>query len=204
MPPNQTPTLLLLPDAVPPNDEQKVLGFQAGWNVEYCCGTGWKNGTSDSEYVAFLIRKALQDHALTGDQVCVAGLSNGAMLTMKVANDHPDLVGSVVAASGSIGTKEKRMRIDHPVPILLMHGEKDTIVPFRGGPGASDASTVWLPFNETRKAWQAVNQSTQTPTKVLTFAGEKHRWHDMRVYQFWKKKPAGSQELRAFLDSLID
>jgi len=191
-------TLVLYPDASPPTSRE----YEPGWNAGYCCGSGWIGDIADVAFLVALIDRYTLEYSIPARQVFVAGFSNGAMLAMRFASEHPERCGGVIAASGSVGTEASQLHPTHPVPILLMHGERDTLVPYAGGPGSSDPSIVWLGFAATRRVWEAVNGPSATLTRVLTYPEDGHQWHDWRLADVWHGKPAASLELRRFLDDV--
>ncbi len=171
-----------------------------GWNAGFCCGSGWMNQVDDVGFILSLAESISNQYNLDPAETYVAGFSNGGFMTQRLATEHPDKFGAVAVASGSIGTSENQLEPQSPIPILLMHGEKDTIVPFGGGPGSSDPDFEWMEFGQTRNSWEQSNGSKAT-TKVLTYPTDGHVWHDWRLFNFWHKKPDASIEVVAFFES---
>jgi len=69
-------------------------------------------------------------------RVAIGGFSQGAMLSVDVALHRDEAPGAVFALSGSvIGESEWRPLLGRlrGVPVLVSHGRRDSVLPFRGG-----------------------------------------------------------------------
>ena len=186
--------LVVYPQAIEPE-----AGQLNGWNSEFCCGSGWKQGKDDAGFVINLIDSIRDQYKTIKSKVYLVGFSNGSFFAQKIAIDYPKKVDGIAAASGSIGTKSKRLKPNSPMPIILMHGEQDKTVPFNGGAKPSDPDFDWLSFDSTKKAWLEAN-TDQVETEVKTFPGDGHQWHDWRLFNFWHKQPTGSQQVIEFIN----
>jgi poly(3-hydroxybutyrate) depolymerase len=188
--------IVIYPQAITPLNGQKP-----GWNAGFCCGSGWKQGINDAKYITDLIDSIKLQYGIESAKVYVSGFSNGAFMTQRLATDYPEKIDGIAIMSGSIGTLEKRLEPKTPVPILLMHGKKDLTIPFDGGIKQGDPDFDWLPFSETIKAWQSVNEDA-APTKEIIYPELGHQWYDWRIINFWHKQPQASKEVTVFFDSL--
>ena len=57
------------------------------------------------------------------------GFSQGAVVALQAAADHPELWSAVVALSGYLPTTEGSPKVDRPLPILVVAGTKDGVIP---------------------------------------------------------------------------
>lgn len=96
-----------------------VFGFDAGMQKNF---PAWLETVRDS------IKSAQHDNA-AGGPVGIYGYSLGAFLALAAASDNPS-VGVVVEHAGGIWNG-KTERIKHMPPVLVVHGEGDSRVPFR-------------------------------------------------------------------------
>ena len=96
-----------------------VFGFDAGMQKNF---PAWLETVRDS------IKFAQQDNANEGS-VGIYGYSLGAFLALAAASDNPS-VGAVVEHAGGIWNGRAE-RIKHMPPILIVHGEGDSRVPFQ-------------------------------------------------------------------------
>jgi poly(3-hydroxybutyrate) depolymerase len=187
--------IVIYPQAIKPTADQRN-----GWNAEFCCGSGWKQGTDDAKFIIDLVNQTKTELGVESAKVFVTGFSNGAFMTQKLATDYPDQINAIGFMAGSIGTTTKRLEPKSPVPILMLHGEKDTTVPINGGARSSDPDFNWLSLELTKAAWQKVNQSKAT-TETITYPDDAHIWHDWRILNFWHKKPGASVVIVNFFNS---
>lgn len=187
--------IIVYPNATDPIEE----GIKHGWNAKICCGSGWKSGADDAGFIVALTDSLASEHDIAKDNVYVAGFSNGAFMALRLATDYPEYFKAVAVGSGSIGTTKARLEPQSAVPIFLMHGEKDTIVPFNGGVGSSDPDFNWLSFADTKQTWAQVNNQ-KAEVKVQTYREDGHVWHGWRLFKFWTQKPAASRDVVGFFN----
>jgi carboxymethylenebutenolidase len=96
-----------------------VFGFDAGMQKNF---PAWLETVRDS------IKFAQQDNGDSGP-IGIYGYSLGAFLALAAASDNPS-IGAVVEHAGGIWNG-KTERIKHMPPVLIVHGEGDSRVPFR-------------------------------------------------------------------------
>ncbi|MEO0487676.1 MAG: alpha/beta fold hydrolase [Pseudomonadota bacterium] len=110
----------------------------------------WIDGSSE-EAAAEGLRKAaddlnafldalMVDEDLLPEQVCLLGFSQGAMMSMHVAPRREDPVAGVVAISGRLLEPELLPdEVESRMPVLLIHGDQDDVVPPQSLPAAAEA-----------------------------------------------------------------
>jgi polyhydroxybutyrate depolymerase len=95
-------------------------------------------GTDDVAFIVKLIEKFVADGTIDPKRVYITGLSNGGAMTITLACARADLFAA--AASVIINLTDELARGCHPsrpVPMLVMNGTADPLIPFDGGKGAS-------------------------------------------------------------------
>ncbi len=102
------------------------------WNGGYCCGYAQRTRVDDIGFLKAVIRDARDRFGLS-DRVFVTGMSNGSILSETFAAQNPDLVRAVAGVAGTMDTGSYRVKA--PVPLLIIHGTADTMVPYAGGQG---------------------------------------------------------------------
>lgn len=116
-------------------DEQGfVVAFPEGaagsWNAGTCCFPASREGLDDlaflDEVLTIVGTRALVDP----DRIYVTGGSNGAMMALRYACERPTVVAAVAVVAGPLIAP---CTPKEPVPVLVLHGAKDTIVPLKGG-----------------------------------------------------------------------
>ncbi len=135
-------TLFVAPDA-PEHCAGSPMGFQ--WFP-----IPWIDGSSEVESQrgmqaavedlnAFL-DALMVDEDILPEQVVLFGFSQGTMMSLHVAPRREDAIASVVAFSGRL--LEPELLVDEAIsrmPILLVHGDQDDVVPVKALPEAAEA-----------------------------------------------------------------
>lgn len=116
-------------------------------------------GTDDVAFIVKLIEKFVADGSIDPKRVYVTGLSNGGAMTMTLACARTDLFAA--AASVIMNLTDESAEACHPsrpVPMLVMNGTADPLIPFRGGKGASHFAVdgFWSTPN-TLAFWRRIN-----------------------------------------------
>jgi len=135
-------TLFVAPDA-PENCAGSPFGYQ--WFP-----IPWIDGSSEEESSrgmqqavedlnAFL-DALMVDEDLLPEQVCLFGFSQGSMMSLHVAPRREDPVAVIVAFSGRLLEPELLAdEVQSRMPILLVHGDQDDVVPVQSLPQAAEA-----------------------------------------------------------------
>ena len=80
------------------------------------------------------------DEDLLPEQVCLFGFSQGTMMSLHVAPRREDPVAGIVAFSGRLLEPELLAdEVQSRMPILLVHGDQDDVVPVQSLPQAAEA-----------------------------------------------------------------
>ncbi len=135
-------TVFVAPDA-PENCAGSPFGYQ--WFP-----IPWIDGSSEEESSrgmqqavedlnAFL-DALMVDEDLLPEQVCLFGFSQGTMMSLHVAPRREDPVAGIVAFSGRLLEPELLAdEVQSRMPILLVHGDQDDVVPVQSLPQAAEA-----------------------------------------------------------------
>jgi len=135
-------TLFVAPDA-PENCAGSPFGYQ--WFP-----IPWIDGSSEEESSrgmqqavedlnAFL-DALMVDEDLLPEQVCLFGFSQGTMMSLHVAPRREDPFAGIVAFSGRLLEPELLAdEVQSRMPILLVHGDQDDVVPVQSLPQAAEA-----------------------------------------------------------------
>lgn len=111
-------------------------GIERNWNdgraiMQY---RSHSENIDDVGFVAALLDHLVQKFHADPTRLYVAGISNGAMMTLRVA---AELSHKIAAASSVCGSLPRNLltafKPSQPVPLLLMNGTEDPLVPWAGG-----------------------------------------------------------------------
>ena len=102
------------------------------WNAGACCGYALGNKVDDVGFVRALIDD-LETHAgIDRARIYATGLSNGAMMSYRLAAEAPDLIAAIAPVAGALALPFEPKR---PIPILHIHSVDDTRALYQGGLG---------------------------------------------------------------------
>lgn len=164
-------------------------GRMATWNAGGCCGQAMATKSDDVGFIGALIDELVRSGVADPKRVYVTGMSNGGMLTHKVAIALSGKIAAAAVVAGAMFGDEAAPA--GPVPVLIMHGVKDQIVPYAGGPSpvgfvASAQSRDFQAVEKTVAFWVKAD-GCATPSKTSP-AGEVQT-------QDWSSCSAGSEVL---------
>lgn len=88
--------------------------------------------TDDVDFLLAVIDNLVSHGLADPKRIYAAGISNGGMMVLRLACEHPDRVAAiaVVAANQPVGLD---CQPETPVPAVFFHGTNDRFVPFDGG-----------------------------------------------------------------------
>jgi polyhydroxybutyrate depolymerase len=104
--------------------------------------TGWHDCRSDADNnpqtddVAFASRvakKLVDDGRADAKRIYVMGMSNGAIMTLRLALEMQPAPAAVAAVAGTMAAKSECAGAPRPMSVLLIHGTQDPLVPYTGG-----------------------------------------------------------------------
>jgi polyhydroxybutyrate depolymerase len=117
------------------------------FNAGNCCEQAeQKNGNVDDVgFVSAILDAIGKETCIDPKRVFATGLSNGAMLSHRLACQLSDKIAAIAAVSGGLGNRDLdtlptpttlfQCNPGRPVPILHIHGTQDACYPFDGGWG---------------------------------------------------------------------
>jgi polyhydroxybutyrate depolymerase len=139
-------------------------GYGRSWNSGHGVGRAEKRGVDDVRFVSNLIDRLAKDYAIDKRRVYATGMSQGALFVHRLACELSDRITAVAPVSGSMPViTGERCRPRRPVPILIFHGEKDRISPYRGGRTLTGGQTESI--EQTVDEWARRNGCRLTPKR---------------------------------------
>jgi polyhydroxybutyrate depolymerase len=124
------------------------------WNAGYCCGAAVRTGVDDLGFLSAVIEDAASRFGVDSTRVYLTGMSNGSIMSELYAAKNPRKVKAVAGVSGTLDVG--RARVGGPVPLLIIHGTADEMVPYEGGVGdGSLTRTDFAPVSAVVKAFLA-------------------------------------------------
>lgn len=141
-------------------------GRVATWNAEGCCGHAMTSKSKDVQFIGALIDEVERSRRTDPRRIYVTGMSNGGMMTHRIAIALGNRLAGAGVVAGALFGGEPQPR--GPVPMLIMHGVKDEVVPYQGGPSTLGfvAQSQSKPFESVRYAvdfWRRANGCGTSP-----------------------------------------
>ena len=118
------------------------------WNA-YFTRVGDVQPPDDIAFLRALITQLGKDLAPDPRRIFVVGLSNGGLMTHRVAVELSDLVAAVADVAGTVASSPALDAIPapaHGVSVLMLHGDSDVVVPccgFHSGATMDDSFNFW-------------------------------------------------------------
>jgi len=146
------------------------------WNAGTCCGRAPAQGIDDVGFIRAVVDDLALRAPVDRTRVYATGMSNGAMMTYRLAAEAPDLVSAIAPVSGSMVLA--RFHATTPVSILHIHSVDDPRALYAGGLGppfpATQTRVLHPPVEAQLAKWLAVDGCATTPqvAQKLTGKGE--------------------------------
>jgi polyhydroxybutyrate depolymerase len=148
-----------------------ALAEREGFVVAYPAGIRrrWNDGRGmvsqdDIGFVRALLDTLAHELSIDPRRIYATGISNGAMLTYRLACDLPGVLAAIAPVAGAMpGALAGRCAHAPPVALAAFQGSADPLVPYDGGNVAIRRGQV-LPAVESVELWAASAGCTDTPT----------------------------------------
>lgn len=153
-----------------PNGFSRLGGKLATWNAGLCCGAARDSGSDDVGFLRAVVAQVQQRLAIDPQRVFATGMSNGGMMSYRLACEASDVFRAVAAVAGTDGTAD--CRPGRPVPVFHIHAKDDDRVLFNGGSGsASDTHADFVSVPATVDRWARLNACHGPAQRVLERPG---------------------------------
>ncbi len=150
--------VLLVPNGVNPKTGE-TYGDDQTWNDLRPDRSQGQTQVDDVGFILRLLDEVNTELPIDQDQVYVTGASNGGMMTYRLLIEAPERFAAGAAYIANLPElKEPLPRPSQKVPILIMNGTEDPLMPFDGGPVASDRGQV-ISTLETVGWWVRMNEA---------------------------------------------
>jgi polyhydroxybutyrate depolymerase len=91
-------------------------------------------GIDDVAYISVLIDRMIRDYRGDASRIYVTGLSNGGMMTLRLGCEISVKLAAIAPVIANIPVNIiATCKPDAPLPVLLMNGTEDPLVPWGGG-----------------------------------------------------------------------
>lgn len=158
-----------------PNGYSKLPGGRfATWNAGGCCGDARDRGSDDVGFARAIVTALKGRYSIDATRVFATGMSNGGMLSHRLACEAADVFRAVASVAGTDATAS--CTPSRPIAVLHIHARDDDHVRFDGGAGAGafrDESKVmnFISVPETISRWVQRDHCAAPPHRTLDVAG---------------------------------
>jgi polyhydroxybutyrate depolymerase len=146
--------VLIEPEGTPalPGSQPGILDV---WNAGNCCEEAEQQNQNvdDVSFVSAMIDAISLETCIDPKRVFATGISNGAMLSHRLACQLSNRIAAIAAVSGGMGNRDLdslpspttlfECNPTRPVPVLHIHGTQDACYPFDGGWGPLSLVTFY-------------------------------------------------------------
>lgn len=153
-----------------PNGFSRLGGKLATWNAGICCGAARDRDSDDVGFLRAVVAEVQRRVAVDPQRVFATGMSNGGMMSYRLACEASDIFRAIAAVAGTDGTTD--CRPGRPVPVFHLHAKDDDRVLFNGGSGsASDTHADFVSVPATVDKWARLNACSGPTQTVLQRPG---------------------------------
>ena len=158
-----------------PNGYSRFPGGKlATWNAGGCCGDARDKGIDDVGFVRAVVADVQARVRIDPARIFATGMSNGAMMSYRLACEAADLVRGIAAVAGTEAVAHCSPA--RAVAFLHIHAQNDTHVLYGGGAGEAafrDRTKVmeFVSVPETVSRWVKRNQCLPAAQRTRERAG---------------------------------
>jgi len=150
-----------------PNGASRLpTGKFATWNAGNCCGYAVESQSDDVGFIKAVIDDI--KNKVNVNKVFATGMSNGGMLSYRLACDMSDTFSAIAAISGTDNYDE--CNPTKPISIMHIHSLQDSHVLYKGGCGPDclvGGETEFVSVPKTIAKWVNINQCNKSPRRVF-------------------------------------
>lgn len=146
----------------------------ATWNAGSCCGYARDQKVDDVGFTRQVIADIQNRITVDAGMIFATGMSNGGMMSHRLACEMADVFAAVASVAGTDGTSS--CNPVRPISVMHIHARDDDHVLFNGGAGDGgfkDESKItdFISVEETIRRWVARNHADTVPVRVLDVPG---------------------------------
>ncbi len=157
--------------AVFPNGYSRFAkGGLATWNAGICCGKARDKNIDDVGFIKSVVNDMKARANVDANRIYANGMSNGGMMSYRLACEMADTFTAIAAVAGTDGTAQ--CAPSKPVSVLHIHAIDDERVLFHGGSGSdSNTHADFESVPNTVAKWVKLNGCSASPERVLQVSG---------------------------------
>jgi len=181
--------LVIAPDGAKGGDNK------SGWNDCRADATTSPK-TDDVGFIGALIDKAIAEHGADPSRVYVMGMSNGGGMTYRLGVELGSRLAGIAAMAAVWPAKSICPAPSTPLPVMVIHGTADKIVPYGGGDIGGmllHGRGTSLPVEQTLALWRKLDQLPDAATQDADLPHRKESGNTTAHRYVWGSDPRGLQ-----------
>jgi polyhydroxybutyrate depolymerase len=120
--------------------------------------TSQRENVDDVGLVAAILDSLKKTYSVDAKRVYATGISNGGLMSQRLAIERSDLIAAIAPVAGSIAAPiAEKFAPKDPVSVIMFNGTEDPIMPFDGGVVSRDRGMV-LSSKEVAAKWVERNK----------------------------------------------
>ncbi|MGD9638554.1 MAG: PHB depolymerase family esterase [Alphaproteobacteria bacterium] len=119
--------ILIAPNGSGNNSNEMLLT----WNAGNCCGYALEQSVNEADFINAIIEQSAKDYSINRNQIFLTGMSNGAMLSHRLACELSDKIAGIATVSGAMNFEQ--CSPSKPIKAIIFNGKKDEHVRYDGG-----------------------------------------------------------------------
>lgn len=133
------------------------------WNGGDCCGAAMESNVDDVSAIGSLIDGLTSGGCVDTKRVYVTGVSNGGIMSYRLACDLSDKIAAAAPIAGSL--MDTTCTPNRPVSMYIMHGTADSFINYEGGENwkRSGARRPFLSVKESEDRWLRIDRCPSEP-----------------------------------------
>ena len=161
-----------------------LFGRLQHWNAGFCCGHARRAAVDDVGFVCDVAADACARAPVDPKRIFLLGVSNGGMLAYRLAAERPSLAKALAMTGGAIDGEPLKARPPAlrlatpgaPVPVCIIHGLEDSIIPYHGGRRRGRPGTRrFAPVEHAVRFWTESNGCDPEPVEQSFLGGRVRR-----------------------------
>jgi polyhydroxybutyrate depolymerase len=134
------------------------------WNATDACCNFYGSTVDDATYLTEVIAAVSDKYSVDPARIYLAGHSNGAFMSFRMACDHADLIAAIAVLNGAMFNDASRCKPSRPLSVLNIRGDADDLIRYNGGQiGGNGYPSTQLTVN----AWVEIDGCSPTPDTTL-------------------------------------
>jgi polyhydroxybutyrate depolymerase len=161
--------------------------------------TGEEKGIDDVGFLVALIDRIIENLPVDPARVFITGMSNGGFMSHRLAVERPDRIAGAAAVGAAVPEILLLLsRPKVPVPVLMIGGTDDPLVPWEGGTVGRRAFRRGeiLSGEESARFWAARNRCAAEPE--VTLLPDPDPGDSMRVKRFLFRPGKGGADVALY------